>query len=127
MMMSPPWWKDRRTGDRWGACPGPDALRGFQTVIHGVAHQVHQGVVDGFHHAAVDLGVLPFQTQVDLFPYFEGQIPDQAHHLAKGGADGTMRMDMEIFCNSEVMRAICPRSRPSFWSANSPIFWFWRT
>jgi hypothetical protein len=40
---------------------------------------------------------------------------------------GTMSMDMEIFCNSEVMRAICPRSRSSFWSANSPIFWFWRT
>ncbi len=62
--------------------------RGFEPVVQGVAHHVHQGVVEGIDHVAVNFGLGPHGFQPDVFFELVGQIAHQAVHFLEGGGDG---------------------------------------
>ena len=65
--------------------PAAALLGGLDPVVHGVAHHVHQGIVDDVHQVAVDLGLLALGDEVDVLAELARHVPGQARHLAEGG------------------------------------------
>ena len=69
-----------------GRFAGILALLGrFQTVIHGIAQQVGQRVLNLFQHPFIQFRLAAGDSQRNLFALFTGQI---AHHAAKRSSNG---------------------------------------
>ena len=62
-------------------------LRGFQTVIGGVADHMGQRVLDQFQHLPVELGIGAEHFQLDLFRQFTGEVAHQTRQLVPRIAD----------------------------------------
>lgn len=60
----------------------------FYAVIHGIAHQMHQGIADLLHHRLVQLGVAAGDHQRYVLVQLVADIPHHPLEAVEGIADG---------------------------------------
>jgi hypothetical protein len=83
------WW-------RWEVCPPRGALGRLDAVIHAVADQMHQRIVQLIDHGLVQFRVGPLDRQLDFFVQIDAEIVNQPAEALEGAAQGSIRMLIEF-------------------------------
>ena len=64
-----------------------EALGVLDAVVHGVTHQMHQGIADLFNDGLVQLGFGAADDQVDIFAQFLADVANHPLEAVKGFTD----------------------------------------